>query len=71
MQFYLLELKFQSLPRFEFNGDWLLREFLFSNANSSVHPVGQGVVQGGLQTLLLQLSDMHRLTLKIEEYIEF
>jgi hypothetical protein len=67
----ILELKFWSLPGFKFKGDWLLREFLFTNANSRVHQLGQGVIQCRLQVLLLQLSDMHRLTLKIEEDIEF
>jgi hypothetical protein len=29
------------------------------------------MIQGGLQALLYQKSDMHTLTLKIEEYMEF
>jgi hypothetical protein len=45
--------------------------FVLANANPPVHQVGQGVIQDGLQIMLFHLNDMHRLTPKIEEDMEF
>jgi hypothetical protein len=44
---------------------------VLTNVNPTVHQVGQGVIQDGLQTLFFQLSDMHILTPKIAEDMEF
>jgi hypothetical protein len=42
-----------------------------TNANKSLTNPGQQVYQSDLQMLLFDLTNMHRLTLKIEEDIEF
>jgi arginine/lysine/ornithine decarboxylase len=40
---------------------------VFTNVNSPVHILGQGVFHDDLQTLFYGLDDMHRPTTKIEE----
>jgi hypothetical protein len=42
---------------------------VLANANPPLAKMGQGVIQCGLQRLLFHLSDMHTLTLNIEEDI--
>jgi hypothetical protein len=42
-----------------------------TTANPPLPKFGQGVIQGGLKTLLFHLKDIHTLILKIEEDIEF
>jgi hypothetical protein len=42
-----------------------------TNMNPPELKLGQGLLHGGLQTLLSDLVDMHRLTPKIEEVMEF
>jgi hypothetical protein len=44
---------------------------MLTNINPPVNQVGQGVIQDGLQILFFHLSDIHTLTLKIEEVMEF
>jgi hypothetical protein len=44
---------------------------VFTSINSSLHKIGQGILQEGLQTLFFGLGDMHRPTLKLKEDIEF
>jgi hypothetical protein len=44
---------------------------VLTNINSPVHQVGQGVDHTDLQTLLLDLSDVHRPSPKIKEVIKF
>jgi hypothetical protein len=44
---------------------------VLANANPSEHQLGQGVHHADLQTLLFDLGDRHRLTLKIEEVMSF
>jgi hypothetical protein len=44
---------------------------VFTNINSPLHKLGQGVLQDGLETSLFDLSDMHRPTLKMEKDMEF
>jgi hypothetical protein len=44
---------------------------MLTNINPPVNQVGQGVIQDGLQILFFHLSDIHTLTLKIEEVMKF
>jgi hypothetical protein len=44
---------------------------MFTNANTLVQKLGQGVCQSDVQTLLYNLDDMHRASQRIEEFIEF
>jgi hypothetical protein len=44
---------------------------MLDNANPPAYQMRQGVIQYGLQTFLFHLKDMHTLTLKIEEDIQF
>jgi hypothetical protein len=46
-------------------------EFRSTSINSPVHNLGQGVLQDDLETLFFDLGDMHRLTVKMEEDMEF
>jgi hypothetical protein len=43
---------------------WILRYIVLANANPLVYLVEQEVIQHGLQTLCVHLSDMHTLTLE-------
>jgi hypothetical protein len=45
--------------------------FVFTDIKSPFHKIGQEVLQDGLGTLLFDLGDMRRLTLKMEEDMEF
>jgi hypothetical protein len=45
--------------------------FVFTDIKSPLHKIGQEVLQDGLGTLLFDLGDMCRLTLKMEEDMEF
>jgi hypothetical protein len=44
---------------------------MFTNANTPVQKLGQGVCQNVVQTLFYNLDDMNRASQKIEEVIEF
>jgi hypothetical protein len=44
---------------------------MLDNANPPAYQMRQEVIQYGLQTFLFHLKDMHTLTLKIEEDIQF
>jgi hypothetical protein len=44
---------------------------VFTIANKLVHQPGEGVLQTDLQTILVNLGDMHGPTLRIEEDMEF
>jgi hypothetical protein len=44
---------------------------VLANANAPLTKIGQGVIQGSLQTFLFHMKDMHRLTLKFKEDMEF
>jgi hypothetical protein len=44
---------------------------VLANANPTVPKVEQGVIQDDLHILLFHLNDMHRLTLNIEEDMEY
>jgi hypothetical protein len=65
------KLKFRFLFHFEFPRDWSLREFMLTSINSSMLNLGHGVLQNGLQIFLFDLVDMHRLSLIMEDDIEF
>jgi hypothetical protein len=57
--------------KFEFSGSWSLREFEPTSINSSLHKIGQGVLQDGLKTFLFDLVDMHTPSPNIVECMEF
>jgi hypothetical protein len=44
---------------------------VFTSIILPLHKIGDGVLQYGLEILIFDLGDMHRPTLKMEEYIEF
>jgi hypothetical protein len=65
------EQKLRFFFKFEFPGDWIHWEFVFTSINSPVHKLGQQVLRDGLQTLFFDLDDMHRPSPKIKEVMEF
>jgi hypothetical protein len=65
------EFKLSFLSKFESKRGWILRDFVFTNANSLGYKRGQGVHHTDLQTLLFYLGDMHRPSPNIKEVIEF
>jgi hypothetical protein len=42
---------------------------VFTNANASVHQLGQGMPQSDLHPMLFNLDDMHCPTLKMEDFL--
>jgi hypothetical protein len=44
---------------------------VFTSINSSLRKIGQSVLEDGLETLHLDLGDIHRPTLKMEGDMEF
>jgi hypothetical protein len=65
------ELKIRFFSKFESKEGWTPGEFVCTSINPPVHKFGQGVLEDGLETLLLDLGDMHRPSLNIEEDMEF
>jgi hypothetical protein len=56
------EFKLRFLSKFESIRGWIFRNFVFTNANKSVHKLRQGVFQNDLQPLRSDMDDMHRTT---------
>jgi hypothetical protein len=66
-----LELQLQFLFKFEIQKNWPLRDVGPTVTNSPLIQTGQGVLHDGLQILVFDVLDMHRLNHTIEEDIEF
>jgi hypothetical protein len=67
--YFKLNLRF--LSKSESKRGWTLRDTVLTIANTSVHQPRQGMPQTDLQSMLFNLDDMYRLTLKIEKDMEF
>jgi hypothetical protein len=65
------ELVLRFIFKFESKKGWTLRDIVFTIANTSVHQPGWGMLQTDLKTMLFNMDDMHRPTLKTEEDMKF
>jgi hypothetical protein len=65
------ELQLQFLFKFEIQKSWPPRDVGPTIANSPLIQTGQGVLHDGVQILLFDVLDMHRLNPTIKEDIEF
>jgi hypothetical protein len=65
------EINLRFFPNFEFLGGWILKDTVLTKATTPVYKHGNIVLQYGLQTLLYDMRDKHRLTLKTEGDVEF